>query len=194
MSKAFVFGYDESQKDLMEWSTALLRSFCDIPIETFRIEDFTDRNGWFAKPAILIKALEKYEQVVWVDNDVQTRADPSDIFYYIDHRLLLATDYHRDSSNSRMWNTGVVGCSRESLPFLNIWDKLCLQKVRHGDQECLSSYVNKFVRIPESLIKPMPPKYHGQRLMLGPSHKVEDFVFFHWHGQVGKEHIRENLL
>jgi hypothetical protein len=206
---AFLLGADNNQLEYLDWMlkqlkkvetrfTIIVANFgihhdymppenCDlIPIEAPE-----NLKGWFLKPYAL-KAAHNigYEQVCWLDNDLELLDNIDDIF---DHSLASCVGMSIDEwaikrSSYTVWNSGVV-LSSNAHNLLQRWAMRAHTMKERGDQEALAHIANVDESV-RSHIYTLPAKYNWQRLMGEPT---EDVKVRHWTGPKGKKYIREIL-
>ena len=206
---AFLLGADDNQLDYLDWMLKQLEDmntkfrvliadlginkdymfpdFCDV----IQIEAPSNLKGWYLKPYALRGAHNwGYDQVCWLDNDLQLLDNIDDIF---DHSLstcigMAIDEWATERSPYTVWNSGVV-LSSNSHNILHRWSMRAHTMNERGDQEALAYIANEDESI-RSHIYTLPAKYNWQRLMGEPTEKVK---VRHWTGPKGKKYIRETL-
>ena len=205
-SRCFLLGSDNNQREYVEWMLDQLRSvdasievivadFCggmsDLPVTTIAVDRPKQLEGWYIKPFAIAAAHDLgYEQVCWLDNDLQIIENIDSIFENAHaNKLGLAPDgYAVRRSKYMVWNSGVV-LSSKSPPCLIDWMERCTEMIERGDQEALA-YVASVRPDVRRQIYDLPVVFNWLRLMGEPKQTVK---IRHWTGPVGKRHIRENL-
>lgn len=148
--------------------------------------------GWFRKPYAISHAVELFDEVIWIDCDIQILESIDGLFDLLEQgKLLIADDWYRQFAGvARMKNTGIVG-AKGSPSILKRWKDTCVSSGKRGDQEALYALLE--AKGGWDQIVDMPIEYHGQRLMKG-SVDLGPMKAIHWTGPVGKAYIRESLM
>ena len=207
MKRAYITGCDANHTDIAKWFVEQFEAKCgtEIPLEVYdfgglRMSDHSvltnwtdsEAGGWFLKPMAIEHALRHYDQVIWVDTDIQIYEDLAPLFEMIEKdKFLMAKDWYRNFTGSRdMYNSGITGVHRGNS-FLNDWIASCQRMDRRGDQECLYALAH---RHGWKCFTEMPQEYHYQRLMKGTVPLPANIKAFHHTGPAGKSYIRECLI
>lgn len=206
---AFLLGADNNQLEYLDWMLKQLKTVetrftiivADFGIhhdymppenyELISIDAPQNLKGWFLKPYAL-KAAHNigYEQVCWLDNDLELLDNIDDIF---DHSLrscagMTIDEWATKRSSYTVWNSGVV-LSSNAHNLLQRWTMRAHTMKERGDQEALAYIANADESV-RSHIYTLPAKYNWQRLMGEPDQEVK---VRHWTGPKGKKYIRETL-
>lgn len=207
---AFLLGTDASQKEYAQWVIRQLNqneSCVDIAVFDFdrcmaMSMDLTiltstrpthGVKGWYLKPYAILEALQHYDKVVWLDNDLELRGDIDDLAWNLvpQGKIGMAVDlYASKKANSAIYNSGVVVADKHCVADLEMWWKHCQSMKFRGDQETYSALVTRGV-IQTPFV--LPKEYNWLRL--DPPPGPDDYPkVFHWTGPIGKIHISNHLL
>jgi hypothetical protein len=185
--KAFVTGCDKDYIDILDWFLEGYNKHIKIPLyianfgflkqypNSFLVA--SDGRTWFYKP----KAIEKVpaDKIIWIDCDIEIKADISDMFDMLDDCDYLMSKDH--AVRSDRWQTGIVGINNKQV--LKKWFDRCEMRQERGDQEAFNIIAHEFK------INRIPDNYHGLRL--GKNNDIAKTI--HWTGDDGKEIIREKI-
>jgi hypothetical protein len=154
------------------------------------------RKHWFKKPFAF--SLSPFSVSLWIDLDCEVRGSIIPLFSHVDNPLGLALAREPSAliagfqalgfclPEEIIYNSGVVVFTKNS-PILSSWVKEVQERNEHyiGDQDALSRILfhekNRFTEL--------SPLYNWDR-GLGPN---PDAHIFHWHGQQGKELIKQQM-
>jgi hypothetical protein len=152
------------------------------------------RLKWFKKPFAFASA--PFSKNLWIDLDCEVRTNVSPFFPLLTDDIDLAIVPEPEAlqnglrslglAEEKVYNSGVVLYHKDA-PFLFLWLEEVLKKnhLHIGDQEALSRVL---ANNPISL-KELTSIYNWDR-GLGPN---PDALIFHWHGQKGKQLIKEQI-
>lgn len=196
LSKLFITGCDSKTSWMLSWFKE--NFFKHNPDAELKVFDFNEMSGikWFKKPNAMVEASKLADKVVWLDTDIEVRANLDPIFNYIeDNKLLMAIDDPWTIRRQEKWhNSGVVGFQGKPV-ILHHWSKECKRVTEDmgplfGDQDILHNLVrigmNRLVHI-----KDLPKQYNTLRLDLLDNTAPTDIKCMHWTGRAGKEKIKE---
>lgn len=159
---------------------------------------FTDLQGWFKKPAVMIHASTMAEKVCWIDTDCEVLGNIEGIFNYVKpNQIAMALDQPwttRRSNRGNWYNSGVV--AYQGVPaVLSEWNRFIVQKLTTevGDQEVLNWMLDGDTLRELTHIAHLPRIYNTLRLdvidnTVPPNHKI-----MHWTGKKGKDIIKEKM-
>jgi len=158
-SKAFLLGSDIKQREFVEWMLKqlhdvktnveiIIADYCgglsDLPATTFSVKRPNHLKGWYIKPYAIHQAHQLgFEQVCWLDNDLEIIQNIDHIFDYSEeNKLGLVPDgFANRRSRYPVWNSGVV-LSDNSPSILSQWMIRCSEQKERGDQEALAYLLN----------------------------------------------------
>ncbi len=154
------------------------------------------RQKWFKKPFAFAKT--PFMKTVWIDLDCEVRGRLDPFFAYCDNHADLALVREPEAlqkgyqslnftlPEETTYNSGVV-VYRKHAPFLAKWVEEVKERNQHyiSDQEALS----RILFLEKLTFKELPAHYNWDRA-LGPNPNA---LIFHWHGQRGKQMIKEQI-
>ncbi len=85
---------------------------------------------WALKPSLFTYLLERYENVIYVDNDVMFTGPWGWLWEVVAAHDITLTPHRSSITAKQVWNDGVynagfIGASRGGLPTIAKWDELC---------------------------------------------------------------------
>ena len=195
-----VTGADASQQDLLpfwleclrRWNpqvpvvfadfglTEEARSWCQHRGIVRSIQKIPNRKSWFSKPLAILAA--GYEQIVWLDADMEVQADISPLWGELFLASGLGTTHDGSPPGKNppgFINSGLV-VARHGLNFIPAWAKACLTARVRGDQEVLYALGARCN---------LPQTYNHVRQL--PNREQAKVV--HWWGDDGKAELRWRL-
>lgn len=154
------------------------------------------RTHWFKKPFAFSKT--PFKKTLWIDIDCEVRTCINPIFSYLEDNIelvltpepLLVQEGFQALGftlpTEITYNSGVV-CYHKEAPFLHKWKEEVLHRnyLHIGDQEALSRILFQN----EIPFKELPAIWNWDR-GLGANPEA---AIFHWHGQKGKQLIKEQM-
>lgn len=180
-SKAFVIGSDRNQLDLAHKVMGRLDRVTSYPV----IFNYGEK-GWFDKPAFISKALLNYDQVCWLDNDIQILRNFDEIFE------LAGTSCISGVPNFLYpfcLNAGVLVFNRSAFDTVLTWQFVLDTFPFRSDQEALQHIRQD---IPEKFFE-LPMEYNHQKFAIKSGNSINDkTAIVHWTGDDGKEYLRSS--
>lgn len=197
-SNVFITGCDSNGKWMLPWFEANFRKHNpNARLLIFDFDRYQHGVGWFKKPGIMVEAskLKDVNKVVWLDTDIEVRANIEDIFDKIEpNKLLMGRDDPWTKRRGEAWhNSGVVGF-QGTPKILSHWAEWCNQitiidNAMVGDQDVLHAIVREeLTRL--TTITDLPKSYNTLRLDLLDKTAPKNIKLMHWTGKKGKEEIR----
>ena len=212
-NRVFLTGCDTKTEWQLEWFVKNLRAknpACNIVFADFgvskqmRSQPFFSSflkvidmpmqkgTGWFYKPRAMMECGAMYDEVCWLDTDIQILGDMSGIFDTIqDGKLSMCEDQPWSVRRGEPWhNSGVVAF--KGVPdILKRWEKECSNNPKNGDQEILHEMmsVDSLTRL--RFIVTAPTIYNWLRIHLLDGYDSWDKRAMHWTGEKGNMQIRK---
>ena len=197
-----VTGADASQQDLLPfWYSCLRRSNPTVPVVfadfgltpaarewcqergvVRSISVLRNRSPWFSKPLAILAA--GYEQIVWLDADMEVQADISPLWNELFPATGLGTTHDGSPPGKNppgFINSGLV-VARHGLQFVSVWAQTCLTSAARvrGDQEVLYALGARCN---------LPQTYNHVRQL--PNRDKAKII--HWWGVEGRAELRWRL-
>lgn len=199
-SNLFITGCNKSHAWMLPWfKENFYKHNPDAELMVFDFDTlFTDLQGWFKKPAVMIHASTMAEKVCWIDTDCEVLGNIEGIFNYVKpNQIAMALDQPwttRRSNRGNWYNSGVV--AYQGVPaVLSEWNRFIVQKLTTevGDQEVLNWMLDGDTLRELTHIAHLPRIYNTLRLdvidnTVPPNHKI-----MHWTGKKGKDIIKEKM-
>lgn len=199
-SNLFITGCNKSHAWMLPWfKENFYKHNPDAELIVFDFDTlFTDLQGWFKKPAVMIHASTMAEKVCWIDTDCEVLGNIEGIFNYVKpNQIAMALDQPwttRRSNRGNWYNSGVV--AYQGVPaVLSEWNRFIVQKLTTevGDQEVLNWMLDGDTLRELTHIAHLPRIYNTLRLdvidnTVPPNHKI-----MHWTGKKGKDIIKEKM-
>lgn len=100
-----------------------------------------DKLRWALKPIWLLELLNKYDKIIYVDNDIYFYANPSFLFDELNSSKLLLTPHFYPANPEKMqnwleanfkvglYNAGFIATNKHAKEMLQWWAKCCLYKL-----------------------------------------------------------------
>lgn len=178
MKYAYVLASDKNQLDLAKETMDSLERVSSYPIAF----DYVD-NGWFDKPKVILKALEVYESVCWLDNDISILKNFDEIFTLTTKPIAGIQDYMYPSCI----NTGVLVVNQQAIDLIHDWIFYTDTKAFRSDQEALQYIRN---HNPHYFAE-LPMIYNHQKFAIKNNIAITDKTkIIHWTGEDGKAFLR----
>ena len=194
MTRVFITGCDKKTEWQLPWFKANFEKH--MPNENLVVYDFNkgSQAGWFNKPATMLHASKKYDQVCWLDTDCEIRGDISDIWDTVqDNTLGMVEDIPWSMRRGSTWyNSGVVAF-KKTPEILRIWDQLIKKNtISVGDQEVLHDYLN--IGLHNLMyITPLNNRYNALRLQIQDNTLPRNISVMHWTGKKGDVEIKRQI-
>lgn len=99
---------------------------------------------WALKPVFILHLLEKYENVIYVDNDICFYSSPDFLFDKLSSKSVLLTPHHYQSSPKKephwleaslrvgLYNAGFIAVSQSGAEAMQWWAECCAYNVRQS--------------------------------------------------------------
>ena len=179
--RAWVLASDKFQTDLAYALMDKIKKISKYPVFFGAASD-----GWFDKPSAVVEALYYYDQVCWLDNDLEILQNFDDIFEKIKTEIAGVSDYLYPS----VYNAGVLVFTKEVRELVINWEALTQTKLFRSDQEALD-----IIRQQNSkYFSELPMQYNHQKWAIkngiNPNNSTR---IIHWTGEEGKSYLRNKL-
>lgn len=199
-SNIFITGCDSKQKWLLPWfQDNFYKHNPDAELMVFNFDTlYTDLEGWFKKPAIMLHASTLAEKICWIDTDCEVKGNLDGIFNCVQpNKLSIAIDQPwttRRSERGNWFNSGVVAFQGQPS-ILSEWHRHIAQKLTNevGDQEVLNWMLGGDSLRELTHIAHLPRIYNTLRLDLIDNTAPDNRKIVHWTGKKGKEIIRNKM-
>lgn len=199
-SNLFITGCNKSHAWMLPWfKENFYKHNPDAELMVFDFDTlFTDLQGWFKKPAVMIHASTMAEKVCWIDTDCEVLGNIEGIFNYVKpNQIAMALDQPwttRRSSRGNWYNSGVV--AYQGVPaVLSEWNRFIVQKLTTevGDQEVLNWMLDGDTLRELTHIAHLPRIYNTLRLDVIDNTVPANHKIMHWTGKKGKDIIKEKM-
>ena len=218
LSRCFLIGCDKNVEWMLPWFLSnYIRSgtssFSDLVLADFGMNELTRKyiidtypfikminlsylpeKGWFKKPKSMIETSKIYDEVCWIDMDIEILSDISPVFDYIEpNKLCMVEDRPWTKRRGEKWHNSGVVAFRDLPDILIKWADEVSKNPMIGDQEVLHSIIkdplNRMIHI-----KDLPNEYNWLRLQIEVDKEDSNMKkTIHWTGPKGKEKIRDML-
>lgn len=179
--RCWVLASDKAQSDLAHALMDKVKKISQYPT-FFGIASDT----WFDKPSAVAEALSYYDQVCWLDNDLEVLQNFDDIFDAATSPIAGVPDYLYPN----VLNAGVLVFSREVRGLVLDWEELTITKLFRSDQEALQVIREQN---PEKF-QELPMSYNHQKWAIKDGIDPKSYTrVLHWTGEDGKIHLRNKL-
>lgn len=108
----------------------------DLPCEAAVLRYQGNSLRWSLKPFLLLHLLDKYEKVIYIDNDIFTCNKPTELFDRLDEWGIVITPHRRNIKpgtedfpfimSDGYFNAGIVGVSNAGLKAVKWWRDACI--------------------------------------------------------------------
>ena len=199
-SNLFITGCNKSHAWMLPWfKENFYKHNPDAELMVFDFDTlFTDLQGWFKKPAVMIHASTMAEKVCWIDTDCEVLGNIEGIFNYVKpNQIAMALDQPwttRRSNRGNWYNSGVV--AYQGVPaVLSEWNRFIVQKLTTevGDQEVLNWMLDGDTLRELTHIAHLPRIYNTLRLDVIDNTVPANHKIMHWTGKKGKDIIKEKM-
>ena len=197
-SKLFITGCNKTHSWMLPWfQDNFYKHNPDAELMVFDFDTlYTDLEGWFKKPAVMIHASTLAEKVCWLDTDCEVKGNLDGIFNYVEpNKLTMAIDQPwttRRPNRGNWYNSGVVAFQGQPL-ILSEWHRHIVEKLTNevGDQEVLNWMLGGDTLRELQYIAHMPRLYNTLRIDFIDNTAPKNHKIAHWTGRKGKDKIRE---
>lgn len=167
----FAMGSDKTQRLFNTHLYKVLMDRSPIPIYN------REMDSWWDKPYVIQDALQYFERVIWIDNDIEIRSEK--FFDLVDYPATMACmdGPMTYTMNKIQFNTGLVIIDSEHT---EKW-LANLDRDKRSDQECF----------PTENVDLLDMRFNWLRLMGTPNTPI---YAYHWTGPVGKEEYKERII
>ena len=196
-SKIFITGCDSNHKWILPWfEKNFYKHNPDAKLIVFDFDHlYTDLDGWFKKPAIMLHASTMADQVCWLDTDCEVKGNLDGIWQYVHpNKISMCIDEpwtRRRGDRGNWYNSGVVAFQSPLPAVLLEWNRVIAEKLTNevGDQEVLNWMMGGDPLRELTHISSMPKIYNTLRIDLLDNTAPADPKNVHKTGLKGKNKI-----
>ena len=193
--------------DLEESDWKLIKANVQHIIKRDELPEEFSGKGWYLKPFAMQKALEQFDNILWLDIDIHVRAPIGFIFNSTKKRIAMSPDPFMPNrwlkrpqryctpkrkfiytKSNYVYNTGLVLVRKGSMLLRQWCEELTINSGDYrGDEEAFA----EIARTGHPQIHTFPKTV--QWLRLYPDRWKKGAILHHYTGIEGHEHIRDNI-